>query len=134
MDGPERQPSTTTRHFAVACNVCGGCGLELPKIDSSVSETIVNDFTLMVRADTGFNPLSRQLVEASSISYGIPCSKERYSNTHAYALLARASSARPDSGGGPSNSSLITGLSLPNSVNAISNDTAERSNGVCDQL
>jgi predicted porin len=64
LGGLEYQAFTTTRNFAGSQTTFAESGLEQSKIGIRVSEPIVQDFTLIARTDTGFNPLSGQLVDA----------------------------------------------------------------------
>jgi len=64
LGGLEYQAFTTTRNFAGSQSTLAESGLEQSKIGLRVSEPIVNDLTLVARTDTGFNPLSGQLVDA----------------------------------------------------------------------
>jgi predicted porin len=64
LGGLEYQSFTTTRNFAGSQSTIAESGLEQSKIGIRVSEPIVDDFTLVARTDTGFNPLSGQLVDA----------------------------------------------------------------------
>jgi predicted porin len=64
LGGLEYQSFTTTRNFAGSQSTFAESGLEQSKIGIRVSEPIVDDFTLIARTDTGFNPLSGQLVDA----------------------------------------------------------------------
>jgi predicted porin len=64
VGGLEYQAFTTTRNFGGSQSTFAESGLEQSKIGIRVSEPIVNDFTLIARTDTGFNPLSGQLVDA----------------------------------------------------------------------
>jgi predicted porin len=64
LGGLEYQAFTTTRNFAGSQSTFGESGLEQSKIGIRVSEPIIQDFTLIARTDTGFNPLSGQLVDA----------------------------------------------------------------------
>jgi predicted porin len=64
LGGLEYQAFTTTRNFAGSQATFAESGLEQSKIGIRVSEPIVQDFTLIARTDTGFNPLSGQLVDA----------------------------------------------------------------------
>jgi predicted porin len=64
IDGLEYQAFTTTRNFSGSQTTVAESGLEQSKIGIRVSEPIVNDFTLVARTDTGFNPLSGQLADA----------------------------------------------------------------------
>jgi predicted porin len=63
-DGLEYQAFTTTRNFAGSQSTFAENGLEQSKIGIRVSEPIVDDFALIARTDTGFNPLSGQLADA----------------------------------------------------------------------
>jgi predicted porin len=64
IDGLEYQAFTTTRNFSGSQSTIAESGLEQSKIGIRVSEPIVDDFTLVARTDTGFNPLSGQLADA----------------------------------------------------------------------
>jgi predicted porin len=64
LAGLEFQAFTTTRNFSGSQSTVGQSGLEQSKIGIRVSEPIVNDITLVARAETGFNPLSGQLTDA----------------------------------------------------------------------
>jgi len=64
LGGLEYQSFTTTRNFSGSQSTIAESGLEQSKIGIRVSEPIVDDFTLVARTDTGFNPLSGQLVDA----------------------------------------------------------------------
>jgi predicted porin len=64
LGGLEYQAFTTTRNFQGSQTTVAESGLEQSKFGIKVSEPIVNDFTLVARTDTGFNPLSGQLVDA----------------------------------------------------------------------
>jgi predicted porin len=64
LGGLEYQSFTTTRNFAGSQSTVAESGLEQSKIGIRVSEPIINDLTLVARTDTGFNPLSGQLVDA----------------------------------------------------------------------
>ena len=64
LGGLEYQAFTTTRNFVGSQSTFAESGLEQSKIGVRVSEPIVQDFTLIARTDTGFNPLSGQLVDA----------------------------------------------------------------------
>jgi predicted porin len=64
VGGLEYQAFTTTRNFVGSQSTFAESGLEQSKIGIRVSEPIVDDFTLIARTDTGFNPLSGQLVDA----------------------------------------------------------------------
>lgn len=64
LGGLEYQAFSTTRNFAGSQSTFAESGLEQSKIGIRVSEPIIDDFTLIARTDTGFNPLSGQLVDA----------------------------------------------------------------------
>src|SRR5258708_611234 len=64
VGGLEYQSFTTTRNFAGSQSTFAESGLEQSKAGIKVSEPIVDDFRLIARTDTGFNPLSGQLVAA----------------------------------------------------------------------
>src|SRR5277367_2938959 len=64
VGGLEYQAFTTTRNFSGSQSTFAESGLEQSKIGIRVSEPVINDFTLIARTDTGFNPLSGQLVDA----------------------------------------------------------------------
>jgi predicted porin len=64
LGGLEYQAFTTTRNFAGSQTTFAESGLEQSKIGIRVTEPIVQDFSLIARTDTGFNPLSGQLVDA----------------------------------------------------------------------
>jgi len=64
LGGLEYQSFTTTRNFAGSVSTLAESGLEQSKIGIRVSEPIAEGFTLVARTDTGFNPLSGQLVDA----------------------------------------------------------------------
>ena len=64
VGGLEYQAFTTTRNFAGSQSTFAESGLEQSKIGIRVSEPVINDITLIARTDTGFNPLSGQLVDA----------------------------------------------------------------------
>jgi hypothetical protein len=64
LGGLEYQAFTTTRNFAGSQSTLAESGLEQSKIGIRVSEPIIDDVTLVARTDTGFNPLSGQLVDA----------------------------------------------------------------------
>jgi predicted porin len=64
LGGLEYQAFTTTRNFAGSVSTIAESGLEQSKIGIRVSEPIAQGFTLVARTDTGFNPLSGQLVDA----------------------------------------------------------------------
>ena len=63
-NGLEYQAFTTTRNFAGSQSTFAENGLEQSKIGIRVSEPVGDDFTLIARTDTGFNPLSGQLADA----------------------------------------------------------------------
>jgi predicted porin len=64
VGGLEYQAFTTTRNFAGSQSTFAQSGLEQSKIGIKVLEPIADDFSLIARTDTGFNPLSGQLVDA----------------------------------------------------------------------
>ena len=64
VGGLEYQAFTTTRNFAGSQSTFAESGLEQSKIGIRVSEPIAEEFALIARTDTGFNPLSGQLVDA----------------------------------------------------------------------
>jgi predicted porin len=64
LGGLEYQAFTTTRNFAGSQSTFAESGLEQSKIGIRVSQAIAEDFTLVARTDTGFNPLSGQLTDA----------------------------------------------------------------------
>jgi predicted porin len=63
-NGLEFQAFTTTRNFAGSQSTFAENGMGQSKIGIIVSEPIADDFTLIARTDTGFNPLSGQLADA----------------------------------------------------------------------
>ena len=63
-NGLEFQTFTTTRNFAGSQSTFAENGLEQSKVGIKVSEPIGEDFTLIAKTDTGFNPLSGQLADA----------------------------------------------------------------------
>jgi predicted porin len=69
IDGLEYQAFTTTRNFSGSQSTVAESGLEQSKIGIRVSEPIADDFTLVARTDTGFNPLSGQLADACGSIY-----------------------------------------------------------------
>jgi predicted porin len=69
IDGLEYQAFTTTRNFSGSQSTIAESGLEQSKIGIRVSEPIAEDFTLVARTDTGFNPLSGQLADACRSIY-----------------------------------------------------------------
>ena len=62
--GLEYQAFTTTRNFAGSVSTAAESGLEQSKIGIRVSQPIAEDWTLVARAETGFNPLSGHLTDA----------------------------------------------------------------------
>jgi predicted porin len=64
VGGLEYQAFTTTRNFSGSQSTFAESGLEQSKIGIRVAEPITGDFTLVARAETGFNPLSGQLTDA----------------------------------------------------------------------
>jgi len=103
LGGLEYQAFTTTRNFAGSQTTPAESGLEQSKIGVRVSEPIVNDITLVARAETGFNPLSGQLTDACG-SIATNATKPQGSQT------ANADSSRC---GQPFNSVLYGGASSP---------------------
>jgi predicted porin len=103
VGGLEYQAFTTTRNFSGSQSTFAESGLEQSKIGIRVSEPIVNDLTLVARAETGFNPLSGQLTDACG-SIETNSSKAQGSQT------ANADSSRC---GQPFNSVLFGGASSP---------------------
>src|ERR1700691_1845414 len=69
LGGLEYNAFTTTRNFVGSQSTFAESGLEQSKIGIRVSEPIVDDFTLVARTDTGFNPLSGQLADACGSLY-----------------------------------------------------------------
>jgi len=69
IDGLEYQAFTTTRNFSGSQSTVAESGLEQSKIGIRVSEPIGDNFTLVARTDTGFNPLSGQLADACGSIY-----------------------------------------------------------------
>jgi len=61
--GLEYQAFTTTRNFSGPQSTVAESGLEQSKVGLRVSQPIGNGLTLIARTDTGFNPLSGQLVD-----------------------------------------------------------------------
>ena len=61
--GLEYQSFTTTRNFSGPQSTVAESGLEQSKVGLRVSQPIGKDLTLIARTDTGFNPLSGQLVD-----------------------------------------------------------------------
>jgi predicted porin len=103
LGGLEYQAFTTTRNFAGSQTTPAESGLEQSKIGIRVSEPIVNDITLVARAETGFNPLSGQLTDACG-SIATNANKAQGTQT------ANADSSRC---GQPFNSVLYGGASSP---------------------
>jgi predicted porin len=64
VGGLEYQAFTTTRNFAGSQSTMAESGLEQSKIGIRVQQSIGNDWNLVARAETGFNPLSGQLTDA----------------------------------------------------------------------
>jgi predicted porin len=62
--GLEYQAFTTTRNFQGSVSTVAESGLEQSKIGIRVAQPIVDDWSLVARAETGFNPLSGQLTDA----------------------------------------------------------------------
>lgn len=62
--GLEYQSFTTTRNFSGSVSTVAQSGLEQSKIGIRVNQPIVNDVSLVARAETGFSPLSGQLTDA----------------------------------------------------------------------
>ena len=62
--GLEYQAFTTTRNFAGSVSTAAESGLEQSKIGIRVAQPIAEDWTLVARAETGFNPLSGHLTDA----------------------------------------------------------------------
>jgi predicted porin len=62
--GLEYQAFTTTRNFAGSVSTAAESGLEQSKIGIRVAQPIADDWTLVARAETGFNPLSGHLTDA----------------------------------------------------------------------
>jgi predicted porin len=103
LGGLEYQAFTTTRNFSGSQTTVAESGLEQSKIGIRVSEPIVNDVTLVARAETGFNPLSGQLTDACG-SIATNSGKAQGNQT------ANADSSRC---GQPFNSVLYGGASSP---------------------
>ena len=103
VGGLEYQAFTTTRNFAGSVSTIAESGLEQSKIGIRVSEPIVGDWTLVARAETGFNPLSAQLTDACAALVS-NSGKPQGSQT------ANADSSRC---GQPFNSVLYGGMSSP---------------------
>jgi len=64
LGGLEYQSFTTTRNFQGSQSTLAESGLEQSKIGLRVAEPITGDVTLVAQLETGFNPLSGQLVDA----------------------------------------------------------------------
>ena len=64
LGGLEYQSFTTTRNFSGSQSTAAESGLEQSKIGVRVELPIIGDFKVIGRAETGFNPLSGQLVDA----------------------------------------------------------------------
>jgi predicted porin len=64
LGGLEYQSFTTTRNFSGSQSTVAESGLEQSKVGVRVELPIVADFKVIGRAETGFNPLSGQLVDA----------------------------------------------------------------------
>ena len=64
LGGLEYQSFTTTRNFSGSQSTVAESGLEQSKIGVRVELPIGGDFKVIGRAETGFNPLSGQLVDA----------------------------------------------------------------------
>jgi predicted porin len=64
LGGLEYQAFTTTRNFAGSVSTIAESGLEQSKIGIRVAQPITEDLSLVARVETGFNPLSGQLVDA----------------------------------------------------------------------
>jgi predicted porin len=62
--GLEYQSFTTTRNFSGSQSTVAESGLEQSKIGIRVSQIVINDFSIVARAETGFNPLSGELTDA----------------------------------------------------------------------
>ena len=61
--GLEYQAFTTTRNFAGSVSTVAEAGLEFSKIGIRVKQPISNDWSLVGRVETGFNPLSGRLLD-----------------------------------------------------------------------
>jgi predicted porin len=103
LGGLEYQAFTTTRNFDGSQSTLAESGLEQSKIGVRIAEPIVGDITLVGNAETGFNPLSGQLVDACA-SIATNSGKPQGSQT------ANADSSRC---GQPFNSQLFGGASSP---------------------
>jgi predicted porin len=103
LGGLEYQAFTTTRNFSGSQSTFAESGLEQSKIGIRVSEPIVNDLSLVARAETGFNPLSGELTDACG-------SIETNSARAQGSQTANADSSRC---GQPFNSMLLGGVSSP---------------------
>ena len=62
--GLEYQAFTTTRNFAGSVSTAAESGLEQSKIGVRVAQPIAEDWSLVARLETGFNPLSGHLTDA----------------------------------------------------------------------
>src|SRR3984957_4213741 len=64
VGGLEYQAFTTTRNFAGSVSTVAESGLEQSKVGLRISQEIAEDWSLVARLETGFNPLSGQLTDA----------------------------------------------------------------------
>jgi predicted porin len=64
VGGLEYQAFTTTRNFAGSVSSAAESGLEQSKIGIRVAQPISDDWSLVARTETGFNPLSGHLTDA----------------------------------------------------------------------
>ena len=64
VGGLEYQAFTTTRNFAGSVSTVAESGLEQSKVGLRISQEIADDWSLVARLETGFNPLSGQLTDA----------------------------------------------------------------------
>jgi predicted porin len=62
--GLEYQSFTTTRNFSGSVSTVAESGLEQSKLGVRVQQIVVNDISLVARAEIGFNPLSGELADA----------------------------------------------------------------------
>jgi predicted porin len=62
--GLEYQAFNTTRNFAGSVSTVAESGLEQSKVGIRVAEPLGDEFSFVAQAETGFNPLSGQLVDA----------------------------------------------------------------------
>jgi predicted porin len=79
VGGLEYQAFTTTRNFSGSVSTLAESGLEQSKIGLLVDRAIADDFKIVARLETGFNPLSAQLTDAcASIvdNSGVPQGKQ----------------------------------------------------------